>query len=183
MVKILDAAFPEIKIVSRNVFFDSRGGFTELFNKSAFPSFFPEGVAQANLSTSSLGVVRGMHWQVPPVPQGKLISCLNGKVYDVIVDIRINSKNFGKHISFILEENDGQSIWIPKGFAHGFQTLSEQATFHYLTSASYSKQSSRCLNPLDTDLAIEWPISQSNLSAADANSPKLIEITREDLFN
>lgn len=183
MIRIFDTTFPEIKIVSRDVFLDSRGDFTELFNQSEFPSFFPAGIAQANSSTSSLGVIRGMHWQVPPFQQGKLISCLSGKVFDVVVDIRIKSKNFGKYISFILEENDGQSIWIPEGFAHGFQTLSQQAKFHYLTSANYSKESARCLNPLDSDLDIEWPISPFNLSKADASSPKLIEVKAEDLFN
>ena len=86
MIKILDTAFPEIKIVSREVFIDSRGDFSELFNQNEFPNFFPGGFAQANLSSSSMGVVRGMHWQVPPFQQGKLVSCLSGKVFDVAVD-------------------------------------------------------------------------------------------------
>jgi dTDP-4-dehydrorhamnose 3,5-epimerase len=183
MIKILDTAFPEIKIVSREVFLDSRGDFSELFNQNEFPNFSPGGFAQANLSSSSMGVVRGMHWQVPPFQQGKLVSCLSGKVFDVAVDIRIKSKNFGKYISFNLEENDGQSIWIPEGFAHGFQVLSEQAKFHYLTSSNFSKGSARCLNPLDPDIGIDWPINHFNLSEADARSPKLIEVKEEDLFN
>ena len=168
MIKILDTAFPEIKIVSREAFIDSRGDFSELFNQNEFPNFFPGGFAQANLSSSSMGVVRGMHWQVPPFQQGKLVSCLSGKVFDVAIDIRVKSKNFGKYISFNL---------------HGFQVLSEQAKFHYLTSSNFSKGSARCLNPLDPDIGIDWPINHFNLSKADASSPKLIEVKEEDLFN
>ncbi len=182
MIEIFDSAFPEVKILSRDVHFDSRGDFTELYNQNEFPSFFPHGVAQANLSTSTLGVVRGMHWQVSPFEQGKLVSCISGKIFDVVVDIRVTSKSYGNHIFFNLEENDGKTIWIPKGFAHGFQTLSQEAKFHYLTSSPYSHESARCLNPLDNDLGIDWPVSDLILSPVDASSPRLKEVKREDLF-
>lgn len=183
MIDILDTDFADVKLIKRPIFLDTRGQFTELFNRTHFSMFLENGVAQTNLSVSNIGVVRGLHWQNAPFSQGKLISCLAGSVFDVVVDLRKSSANFGKHISINLDAITGHSIWIPPGFAHGFQSLESETKFLYFTSSNYSLENSMCINPLDVDLGIKWPIAPSIVSIADSNAPKLSEVSSTDLFD
>jgi dTDP-4-dehydrorhamnose 3,5-epimerase len=182
LFKILGTEFSEVKLIKHELYFDNRGLFTELFNAKSMYEFFGSAVAQTNLSISNLGVIRGMHWQRQPFQQGKLVSCLSGSVFDVVLDIRKSSPNFGKHISFTLNSKEGFSIWIPPGFAHGFQALTPETNFLYFTSSGYSLENSRCINPLDPNLAIAWPTGTSIISGLDSKAPNLQEIPSSDLF-
>jgi dTDP-4-dehydrorhamnose 3,5-epimerase len=182
VIDILESRFPEVKIIKRKMFPDTRGSFTELFNSEHYSQFFMNGIAQTNVSDSKVGVIRGLHWQSEPFSQGKLISCLAGSVFDVVVDLRKSSSTFGKHINFNLNSITGEAIWIPPGFAHGFQSLESNTKFIYFTSTHYSLENSLCINPLDSELAINWPLPSPTLSNADLNAPKLMDISRCDLF-
>ena len=183
MINVFETAFPEVKIIKRKIYPDARGSFSELFNSENYLQFFLNGIAQTNLSESNVGVIRGLHWQTEPFSQGKLISCLAGSVFDVVVDLRKSSSTFGKHINFQLSSNMGEAVWIPPGFAHGFQSLEPNTKFLYFTSTHYSLKSSKCINPLDSQLAINWPISSSTLSNADSNAPKFVDVPPNDLFD
>ena len=182
MLEILETKFSEVKLIKSDLYLDNRGSFTELFNAKSMCTFFNSAVVQTNLSISNLGVIRGMHWQSQPCEQGKLISCLSGSVFDVVLDIRKSSPSFGKHISFNLKSKEGWSIWIPPGFAHGFQALTPEANFLYFTSSSFSLENSRSINPLDPTLAIPWPIRASIISRLDSEAPSLHQIPSNNLF-
>ncbi len=183
MIDISETDFPEVKIIKRKFFPDTRGSFTELFNSEHYSQFFVNGIAQTNVSDSKVGVIRGLHWQSEPFSQGKLISCLTGSVFDVVVDLRKSSTTFGKHINFNLNSTTGEAIWIPPGFAHGFQSLEPNTKFIYFTSIHYSPDNSFCINPIDSDLAINWPLPSPTLSEADLNAPKFTAISSGDLFD
>lgn len=182
MIEIFESDFPEVKIIKRKIFPDNRGSFTELFNSEHYSQFFANGIAQTNLSESKVGVIRGLHWQSEPLSQGKLISCLAGSVFDVIVDLRKSSATFGRHISFTLNSTTGEAIWIPPGYAHGFQSLEPNTKFIYFTSTHYSLDKSLCINPLDSELAINWPLASHTLSSADFSAPKFVDLSSADVF-
>ena len=183
MIDILESDFPEVKVIKRKIFPDTRGSFTELFSSEHYSQFFANGIAQTNLSDSKVGVIRGLHWQREPFSQGKLISCLAGSVFDVVVDLRKSSKTFGRHISFNLDSMTGEAIWIPPGYAHGFQALEPNTKFIYFTSTYYSVDNSRCINALDSELGINWPLASRTLSNADLNAPKFLDLPCGDLFS
>lgn len=150
---------------------DPRGFFAELYKRT---DFLTNGIAydyvQANLSFSKRGVVRGLHYQLKPMEQGKLVYVISGKVYDVALDIRGNSPWFGKHISVILEP--GQALWIPPGFAHGFQAIAD-TYFLYLVTKEYSPQHERCIYWDDIELRINWPTRENVIvSEKDAKCPQ-----------
>ena len=158
-MQAIATALPDVKIIEPKVFGDARGFFYESFNQQAF-----EGAVglqctfvQDNHSRSSKGVLRGLHYQLPPKAQGKLVRVVRGAVFDVAVDIRKSSPTFGKWVGAELSEDNYRQLWVPPGFAHGFVVLSEAADFLYKTTDYYSPEHERCIRWDDPQLAIEWP--------------------------
>jgi dTDP-4-dehydrorhamnose 3,5-epimerase len=175
-VKISDTRLPECKLIEPVVHGDARGQFFEAWNQ---PRFAAHGIAadfvQSNVSRSERGVLRGLHYQWPQ-PQAKLVSVLEGEVYDVAVDIRRGSPRFGQWTAAILNAENHRQMWIPEGFAHGFVVLSETALFQYLCSAPYQREFDRGLRWNDARLAVDWPVSAPALSEKDGRNPFLEEI-------
>ena len=153
-------AIPEVVLFTPKVFGDERGFFYESFNARAFKEatgLEPEFV-QDNHSRSQKGVLRGLHYQLNPDAQGKLVRVVQGEVFDVAVDIRRSSPTFGQWVGAVLSAQNNNQLWIPPGFAHGFITLSDTAEFLYKTTDFYSTQSERCIAWNDPDIGIEWPL-------------------------
>ncbi|RYY74757.1 MAG: dTDP-4-dehydrorhamnose 3,5-epimerase [Gammaproteobacteria bacterium] len=148
-----------IKILEPNIFEDQRGCFLESFNQRNFSELiqFAGMLVQDNLSVSSHGVVRGLHYQKNPMAQGKLIHVISGEIFDVVVDLRRNSSSFGKHVSVVLSDANRRQLWVPPGFAHGFMVLSSIAHVAYKVSEYYSPAHERCILWNDEDLKINWP--------------------------
>ncbi|GAB7527802.1 dTDP-4-dehydrorhamnose 3,5-epimerase [Pseudomonas sp. 3A(2025)] len=153
-------AIPEVVLFTPKVFGDERGFFYESFNARVFKNatgLEPEFV-QDNHSRSVKGVLRGLHYQLDPHAQGKLVRVVQGEVFDVAVDIRRSSPTFGKWVGAVLSAQNNNQLWIPPGFAHGFITLSDTAEFLYKTTDFYSTQSERCIAWNDPEIGIEWPL-------------------------
>jgi dTDP-4-dehydrorhamnose 3,5-epimerase len=150
---------PDVKIIESPLFEDERGFFFESFNHKKFEEIVEAKVtfAQDNHSKSIRGVLRGLHYQVPPFAQGKLVRVVQGEVFDVAVDIRKSSKTFGQWVGETLSADNKKQFWIPAGFAHGFITLSETAEFLYKTTDYYSKEHERSIRWDDPILDIQWP--------------------------
>lgn len=158
-MKAIPTAIPEVMVIEPKVFGDVRGFFYESFNQAAFNA--ATGTAfefvQDNHSRSSKGVLRGLHYQLTPHAQGKLVRVVRGAVWDVAVDIRQNSATFGQWVGQELTEDNHKQFWIPPGFAHGFVVLSDSADFLYKTTNYYAPQSDRGLLWNDPDIGIAWP--------------------------
>lgn len=138
---------------------DERGFFAELYKRTDFSvNEIPNDFVQVNLSFSKKGVVRGLHYQLKPMEQGKLVYVVSGRVFDIAVDIRRGSSWFGKYVGVVLEP--GYALWIPPGFAHGFQAL-EDAHFLYLVTKEYSRQHERCVRWDDPEIGIKWLIREN----------------------
>ncbi|MDR0745333.1 MAG: dTDP-4-dehydrorhamnose 3,5-epimerase [Mediterranea sp.] len=151
-------------IIEPNVFPDSRGYFFEAYRKEVFDSNI--GVVnfiQDNESQSSFGVLRGLHYQKGEYSQAKLVRVIKGKVLDVAVDLRRSSPTFGKHVSVELNEDNKRQLFIPRGFAHGFLVLSEEAIFSYKIDNAYMPQAEMSIRYNDPSLGIDWPVSGSQL--------------------
>ena len=146
-------------------FFDNRGSFTEVFNLNHISEFLPNDInfVQDNESVSNYGVLRGLHFQNEPHSQSKLIRVSKGEIEDVVVDIRVNSKTFGKHVKVELSKKNNNLLFVPKGFAHGFLTLSKTAIVNYKVDSYYHKSSDNGINPFDSDLNIDWKLKKSDL--------------------
>lgn len=151
-------AIPEVILFSHRVFGDERGFFFESFNARVFAEATGLSVdfVQDNHSRSSCGVLRGLHYQLPPKAQGKLVRVVHGEVFDVAVDIRRNSPTFGQWVGALLSADNKQQLWIPPGFAHGFVTLSESAEFLYKTTDFYAPELERCIAWDDPTIAVDW---------------------------
>lgn len=158
-MKVVDTCLPEVKIIEPNIYEDERGLFFESFNLNKFKEEFGINVdfVQDNHSKSKKGVLRGLHYQVPPREQGKLVRVVKGCVFDVAVDIRRESENYGRWVGVELSEFNNKQLWIPGGFAHGFITLSETAEFLYKVTDYYSKEHERSIIWNDNVLNIQWP--------------------------
>lgn len=171
-MKIIDSTIPDVKIIEPTIFGDERGFFYESYNKYQFDTAIGHSVnfVQDNHSKSSFGVLRGLHYQLTPYAQAKLVRCISGRVLDVAVDLRKSSPSFGKHFSIELNETNKLMLWIPRGFAHGFITISDSAEFVYKTDNPYHKASERCIKWNDPDLKISWPTIAPQLSEKDSNS-------------
>ncbi len=166
-------AIPDVWLITPKVFGDDRGFFHESFNAKAFKEatgLEPEFV-QDNHSKSARGVLRGLHYQLPPHAQGKLVRVTQGAVFDVAVDIRKSSPTFGQWVGEVLSTENHFQMWIPPGFAHGFLTLSESAEFLYKTTDFYEPESEAAIVWDDPDLAIEWPLEE--LRAVGLDQPLL----------
>jgi dTDP-4-dehydrorhamnose 3,5-epimerase len=159
-MKITPTRLPEVLLIEPKVFGDARGFFFESHNRRALKAAAGIDVefVQDNHSLSGKNVLRGLHYQIRQ-PQGKLVRVISGEVFDVAVDIRRGSPNFGQWTGFRLSAQSKQMAWIPPGFAHGFLVLSEQAEFLYKTTDYYAPEHERAILWSDPDLAIDWPLS------------------------
>jgi len=174
--EFIKTEIPEVIIIKPKIFSDNRGFFMETYKKSDFEKAgIDTDFIQDNHSKSIKGVLRGLHYQKEPFAQGKLVRCIKGKIFDVAVDIRKNSPTFGKWVGFELSEENRLMLWIPKGFAHGFLTLSEEAEIIYKVSGGeYSPQHDAGIIWNDPDINIKWPqIDNIILSEKDKNLPLL----------
>jgi dTDP-4-dehydrorhamnose 3,5-epimerase len=180
-VKVVETDLPGCLVIEPRVFGDARGFFFESFNqdKLAAHGLQPQFV-QGNVSSSERGVLRGLHYQWPN-PQGKYVSVVEGEVWDVAVDIRRGSPHFGRWTAVLLSAENKRHFWIPEGFAHGFVTLSERAVLTYLCTATYDASADTGIRWNDARLAIDWPVSDVNLSDKDARAPFLDEVMEERL--
>lgn len=171
---ITQTKFKDLVIFEPKVFTDERGYFFESYNQQSFES---EGIiynwVQDNQSRSSYGVIRGLHFQVGEWEQAKLVRCLHGEILDVAVDLRFDSDTFMKVFSIILSEENKKSVLIPRGFAHGFSVLSENAEFIYKCDNFYNKQNERGIIYNDIDLNIDWMVSSPIVSEKDMIHPTL----------
>jgi dTDP-4-dehydrorhamnose 3,5-epimerase len=175
-MKTISSPLPGCIIIEPAVFGDTRGAFYESWNAKKFSDAgIHANFVQSNVSISTRGVLRGLHYQWPN-PQGKLVSVLEGEVYDVAVDIRRGSPSFGQWTAVVLSAENRKSFWIPEGFAHGFAVLSEKATFSYLCTALYDRDADAGVRWNDASLAIDWPISAPELSDKDGKAPFLNDI-------
>ncbi|HEY0662474.1 MAG TPA: dTDP-4-dehydrorhamnose 3,5-epimerase [Lysobacter sp.] len=180
-MKVIETDLPGCVVIEPRVFGDARGFFYESFNsdKLAAHGLQPKFV-QGNVSSSSRGVLRGLHYQWPN-PQGKYVSVTEGEVWDVAVDIRRGSPHFGRWTAVLLSAENKRHFWIPEGFAHGFVTLSERAVFTYLCTATYDAQADAGIRWDDPRLAIDWPASAPSLSDKDARAPFLDDVAEDRL--
>ena len=152
---LLETPIPGLILMQPRVFGDERGYFFESLRRDALPADVPEFV-QHNESMSKRGVLRGLHFQVPPRAQGKLVSVVRGSVYDVAVDIRVGSPTYGQHFGLVLDTVSKHRLYIPPGFAHGFLTLEDDTVFQYLCTDYYAPESEGCISYADADLRIDW---------------------------
>lgn len=173
-------------IIEPKVFGDSRGYFFESFNAREFAEKTGLDITfvQDNESRSKYGVLRGLHFQLPPYTQCKLVRVVKGRVLDVAVDIRKGSPTYGQHVSCELTEDNHRQFFIPKGFAHGFCVLSEDAVFQYKCDKFYAPQADAGISILDTSLGIDWgiPMDQAILSEKDTKHPRLIDFDSPFVF-
>ncbi|HEY0220279.1 MAG TPA: dTDP-4-dehydrorhamnose 3,5-epimerase [Afipia sp.] len=177
-MKAIDTAIPDVKIIEPTVFADDRGFFLESFNQAKFEAATGRSAAfvQDNHSRSGKGVLRGLHYQLPPHAQAKLVRVVVGEVYDVAVDIRRSSPTFGQWVGVLLSEENKRQLWIPEGFAHGFLTLSDRVEFLYKTTNYYAPESDRGIRWDDPKIAIDWKIVDAlTLSAKDERQPLLAD--------
>ena len=164
-MKAVPSTIPDVILFEPNVFGDERGFFFESFNAREFAKAtgLEAQFVQDNHSRSRQGVLRGLHYQVAPRAQGKLVRVTEGEVFDVAVDIRRGSPTFGQWVGEILSAQNKRQLWIPAGFAHGFVVLSENAEFLYKTTDYWSPEHERCIRWDDPTLAIPWPVSGAPL--------------------
>ena len=165
-MQVINTQHPEVLLLRPKVFGDARGFFFESYNREAFARIgITAEFVQDNHSRSAKGVLRGLHYQISQ-PQGKLVRVAAGEVFDVAVDLRRSSPHFGRVASFRLSAESHDMAWIPPGFAHGFQVLSEHAEFLYKTTDYYAPEFERCLRWNDPALAIDWPLDGAPLLSA-----------------
>ncbi len=176
-MKVTPTAIPEVLILEPRVFGDERGFFFESFNQKAFDEAVGRHVefVQDNHSRSARGVLRGLHYQLPPHAQGKLVRVVRGSVFDVAVDVRRSSPSFGQWVGVGLSEANHRQLWLPPGFAHGFIVTSDSADFLYKTTGFYEPHAERSVRWDDPRLAIAWPEAAlpPTLSGKDAAAPLL----------
>ncbi len=175
---------PDVIIIDPQIHGDERGYFVETFRQDKLEEFlgFKVGFCQDNESKSSKGVLRGLHYQLHPAAQTKLVRVIQGSVLDVAVDIRKGSPTFGKHVAVELTSENKRQLLVPRGFAHGFVVLEDNTVFAYKVDSYYSPENDRGIAFDDVNLKIDWqiPYSELNLSAKDKLQPKLHETN--DLF-
>ena len=180
-MKVTPLAIADVLLIEPRVFGDARGFFYESWNKARFAEAgLHMTFVQGNVSASARGVLRGLHYQWPN-PQGKLVSVLEGEVYDVAVDIRRGSPTFGRWTAVMLTAENKRHFWIPEGFAHGFAVVSERAVFAYQCTAAYDAAADAGVRWNDAAIGIDWPLAVPTLSEKDAKAPFLADIHPERL--
>lgn len=179
LISVTPTALPEVLIVEPKVFGDTRGFFVESWNEARFNEATGNTLrfVQDNHSRSSRGVLRGLHYQLHPHAQGKLVRCVAGAVFDVAVDMRKSSANFGKWVGVELSAENQKQMWIPPGFAHGFMVVSDTADFLYKTTGFYAPQAEGALRWDDPTVGVAWPDVGCTplLADKDAKAPLLAE--------
>lgn len=174
---------PDLIIIEPVVFNDNRGFFMETYSYREFEKAgIKEKFVQDNHSKSVKGVLRGLHFQIKPFAQSKLVRCIKGEIFDVAVDIRPDSPTFRKWFAIVLSEENKKMIYIPKGFAHGFVTLSDVAEVEYKVDSFYSPEHERGIIWNDPEIAIKWPVEVPILSSKDMNFPTLSKLIDELVF-
>jgi dTDP-4-dehydrorhamnose 3,5-epimerase len=182
-MKIQQCGLDGLLLIEPQVFGDARGFFLELWNEKRFSEAkLDAAFVQDNVSFSRRGILRGLHFQNPNA-QGKLVSALEGELFDVAVDLRRSSATFGKWFSIVLSGEKKQQLYIPAGFAHGFQVVSDTALFHYKCTALYSPKDERTLRWDDPALGIPWPVPEPVLSEKDKQGTLLRDLSPEQLFS
>ncbi|RKD35433.1 dTDP-4-dehydrorhamnose 3,5-epimerase, partial [Rhizobium sp. WW_1] len=177
-MKAIDTAIPDVKIIEPTVFADDRGFFFESFSALKFEAVVGRSAnfVQDNHSRSGKGVLRGLHYQLPPHAQAKLVRVVVGEVYDVAVDIRKSSPTFGQWVGVLLSAENKRQLWIPEGFAHGFLTLSDDVEFVYKTTNYYAPESDRGIRWNDPQIGIDWMLNgEPTLSPKDQRQPLLAD--------
>ncbi len=176
-MKFIRTEIPDVVIIEPVVHGDERGYFVETYRKDKLEDFlgFSVNFCQDNESKSRYGVLRGLHYQLPPFAQTKLVRVITGRVLDVAVDIRKGSPTFGQHVAVELTEENKRQLFVPRGFAHGFVVLSEEATFAYKVDSYYSPECDRGIAFDDPAIGIDWKIDKEKLqlSAKDTKQPLL----------
>ncbi len=179
MSKFVPLEIPEVTLIKPTEYKDKRGYFFELYKYSKFVNITNNFFIQDNVSKSKKNVLRGLHYQRQPFTQAKLITVFKGKIMDVAVDIRSNSSTYKQYVSVILDDKSKSILYIPKGFAHGFLTLSEEAIIFYKNTNEYSQKHEGGIIWDDPEINIEWPINNPILSQKDSQLPKLHNIENE----
>ena len=177
-MEIIKTDIPGVVILEPRIFRDSRGYFFESFSqRDFFDKVAPVEFVQDNESMSTRGVMRGLHFQRPPHAQAKLVRCVRGRVLDVAVDIRVGSPTYGRHVAVELTEDNHRQFFIPRGFAHGFAVLSDEAVFQYKCDNYYAPQSDGGIAITDPALNIDWHLdpSEAILSEKDTRHPLLAD--------
>ena len=164
-MKAIPTAIPDVLVIEPKVFPDGRGAFFESWNRRAMKELVGRDVefVQDNHSVSTRGVLRGLHYQLPPHAQGKLVRVVAGEVFDVVVDIRRSSPTFGRWVGETLSAQNRRMMWVPEGFAHGFLVLSDNAEFLYKTSDYYAPSSERTVLWNDPAIGVKWPLAGAPL--------------------
>ncbi|EGB3671275.1 dTDP-4-dehydrorhamnose 3,5-epimerase [Escherichia coli] len=177
-MNVIKTEIPDVLIFEPKVFGDERGFFMESFNQKVFEEAVGRKVefVQDNHSKSSKGVLRGLHYQLEPYAQGKLVRCVVGEVFDVAVDIRKSSPTFGKWVGVNLSAENKRQLWIPEGVAHGFLVLSEIAEFVYKTTNYYHPESEGCIKWDDSFLMIDWPNKPIAISEKDKKGSSILRL-------
>ena len=171
-MELIQTPFSGLYVITPKVFGDERGYFLESWNVETFKKLgIDETFAQDNQSGSIKNVLRGLHFQVPPYEQGKLVRVIRGAVLDVAVDLRKQQPTFGRHYDMVLSEHNNKMLYIPPGFAHGFLTLEYDTIFVYKCTKVYSREHERSLRWNDPDLAIDWKTDAPILSPKDREAP------------
>ncbi len=176
-MKLIKTKIKDCYIIKLNKFNDQRGYFTRAFCKKIFKNnYLNNNIFQINFSYSKKkGTLRGLHYQKKPFEEMKIVYCIKGSIYDVVVDLRNNSKTFKKHLGFKINSNDRIGIIVPRGCAHGFQTLQSNSEVVYFTTQYYNQSKETGINFLKSNLKIKLPLKVTNISHKDASLPSLIK--------
>lgn len=182
-MQVYDTPLSGLKLVQLKLIGDARGFFIERFNAGAFAAAgLPTDFVQDNHSRSAAGILRGLHGQHTP-PQGKLVGCVRGRIWDVAVDIRVHSPTFGKHYAVELTDMNGKLLWVPAGFAHGFCVLGEEpADVLYKVTAGYTPTTEVGIHYADAELNIPWPIENPQTSERDRRLPSFEDYKKNPVF-
>ena len=183
-MKFTRTKLEDVIIIEPKVFGDNRGYFMETFRQDKFEDFIGYSVkfCQDNESMSSYGVLRGLHYQLPPFAQSKLVRVIKGRVLDVAVDIRKGSPTFGKYVSVELSEENKRQLFVPRGFAHGFVVLSDEAIFAYKVDSYYSPECDRGIAFNDPAIGIDWQVKNEELNLSDKDKKQPLLSEASDLF-
>lgn len=180
-MQVIATRLPDVCLIEPDVFGDERGWFMESWQSKRYHERgIQADFSQSNVSYSERGILRGLHYQYPQ-PQGKLVYVLQGAVFDVAVDIRQGSPTFGEWVGAELSSDNHRQLWIPEGFAHGFQVLSENALFAYFCTRQYEPEYDAAIAHDDPDIGVVWPMPATGLSAKDQAASKLSAINTERL--
>ncbi len=182
-MKVESTRLSDVKLIELDTYVDERGYFSETWNKERYSDYgIHEEFVQDNLSYSNKGVLRGLHFQNPNA-QGKLVSVLDGEVYDVAVDIRLDSPTFSQWVGVNLSSSNRRQLYVPPGYAHGFCVTSDHALFSYKCTDRYNSQAEHCIHWNDPDINISWPIINPVVSPKDEQGLKLLKMNEQDLPN